>query len=96
MPIALAGILRIVLMAITTAVPLTVAQQFLDGTVKKIVEEVRSETGLSLEEAKDILVNILVDLAINSTIIGTVIKLKFAVKTAEFLGLTSKGFAKRK
>ena len=95
MPLVLAGILRAVLMAITTAIPLTIAQEFLDGTMKKLVEEIQSETGLSLEESKDILVNILFDLALNSIIIGTVIKTKFAVKTAEYLGFTSKGFKTR-
>lgn len=95
MPVVIAGILRAVLLAITTAVPVTVAQEFLDGTMKKLVDEIRSEMGLSLDEAKDVLVNILVDLAVNSTIIGTVIKTRFALKTADFLGFSTKGFSKR-
>ncbi|TAK58896.1 hypothetical protein EPO14_01095 [Patescibacteria group bacterium] len=95
MHLIIANLLRTAIMALTTALPLTALQQFFDGTVQKIVEEVKSENGLTLEEAKDIVANILIDLAANAAIVGAVIKTKIAVKTAEFLGFTTKGFSKR-
>lgn len=88
-------LLRTVVMALTTAVPVTVAQQFFDGTVIKITEVIKDEHGLTLSEAKDIVANLLFDLALNATIVGTVLKTKIAVKTAEYLGFTSKGYVKR-
>lgn len=91
----IANILRVVVMAFITALPLTALQQFFDGTVKELVKAIQDEHGLDAEEAKDILVNILVETAVNATIIGVIIKTKIAVKTAEYLGLTSKGFKTR-
>lgn len=95
MPIIIAQILRTVIMALVSGGSVTMLQNMVDGTFKTLVTEIASEGGLSQEEAKDIFVNILVELAINSTAIGVVLKTKLAVKTAEFLGLTSKGLIKR-
>jgi hypothetical protein len=96
MPIIIANILRLAVMSLVSAIPITVAQEFLDGTVKSIVEGIKSVGGITEEEAKDIVVNILVDLAINATLLGTIMKTKIALKTADYLRLTTKGFAKRK
>lgn len=95
MGLVIGNILRTIIIALATAVPLTVLQEILDGTLVRIIEAITKEHGLSKEEAGDIVVNILVDLALNATVIGVVVKTKFAVITAERLGLTSKGFAKR-
>ncbi len=82
-------------MAFTTAAPLTALQQFFDGTVIKVVEYIRDDQGLTLDEAKDIVVNILVDLSINASVIGVVLKTKIALKTADYLGFSTKGFVRR-
>ncbi len=92
---ALAVILRTVIMALASAAPLTVAQEFVDGTVKKLVNYIKDEDGLTLDEAKGIVGNILADLALNATIIGGILKTKMAIKTAEFLGFPAKNVAKR-
>lgn len=91
----IAQILRVAVMALVSAIPITVAQEFFDGTVKDIVKAIRDEGGLTEDEAKDILINILFDLGINATLLGTIMKTKVALKTADYLGLTTKGFSKR-
>jgi hypothetical protein len=96
MPVIVAAIARQVIMAIATGAVITIAQNLLDGTFRELVNQIRSDNGLSEEEARDVFFNLLVDLTVNSAAIGAVLKTKMAVKTAEFLGLTSKGFVKRK
>lgn len=95
MPIILAQLLRTVIMALVSGTSVTLIQEIVDGTFKTLITEIQSEGGLSTEEARDIIVNILVDLALNSAMIGVVLKTKLAVKTVERLGLTSKGLSKR-
>lgn len=82
-------------MALASAVPITVTQEFLDGTIKAIVEEIQSQSGLTIDEAKDFVANIVVDLMLNAIILGGIMKTKAAIKTAEYLGFTTKGWAKR-
>ncbi len=82
-------------MALVSAAPITAAQEFVDGTFKKLVQYMRDEEGLTLQEAKDVVGNILADLALNATIIGGVLKTKIAIKTAEYFGFTAKGVAKK-
>lgn len=95
MPIIIAQLLRTVIMALVSALPLTLAQELFDGTVKKLIENIRDDEGLTLQEAKDIVFNFLADLALNATIIGAIIKMKIAVKTTEYFGLTNKGLVKK-
>jgi hypothetical protein len=83
-------------MAVATGAILTAAQNLLDGTFRELVNQIRSENGLSEEEAKDLFFNMLVDLAVNSATVGAILRTKLAVKTAEWLGLSSKGLVKRK
>ena len=92
---ALAAILRVVIMALVSAAPLTAAQEVVDGTLKKLVGYMRDEEGLTLQEAKDVVGNILADLALNAVILGTIMKTKIAIKTAEYFGFTAKGVTKK-
>lgn len=91
----LAPIARTVIMALTTGAAITAVQEVVDGTFGKLVDAIRDEHGLTTDEAQDIFSNILIDLAINSVTIGGVLRTKLAVRTAERLGFTSKGFSKR-
>lgn len=88
-------LLRVVIMALASAAPLTVAQEFVDGTVKKLVGYIKDEEGLTTDEAKAIVGNFLFDLGLNATIIGGILKTKLAIKTAEFLGFPAKSVAKK-
>jgi len=92
---ALIQLLRVVIMALVSAMPLTAAQQFFDGTVRDIVKAFQDEHGLSQQEAKDIVSNILFDLGLNAALIGIAIKTKIGIKAAEFLGISSKGIIKK-
>lgn len=92
---ALAAIIRVVIMALVSAAPLTAAQEVVDGTLKKLVGYMRDEEGLTLQEAKDVVGNILADLALNAAILGTIMKTKIAIKTAEYFGFTAKGVTKK-
>lgn len=82
-------------MSLVSALPLTIAQEFLDGTVKKLVEAIRSEAGVTLQDAKDILGNFLFDLSVNASIIGAVIKTKVALKTLDYLGIRNRTVIKK-
>lgn len=91
----LAQILRQIIMAVATGAIVTGGQELLDGTAKEAVKSVRDEEGLTEEEAKGIVGNILIDLATNSALIFATLKTGAGVKAAEWLGLTSRGFAKK-
>lgn len=92
----LTQILRVAIMAFTSAAPLTALQQFFDGTVQKLVEAIKDEQGLTLDEAKDIVANILIELTVNSVALGVIIKTKLGARAAEYLGFKTRGFSKRK
>lgn len=92
-PIILYALLRQVVMAVASGAVVTVAQNLMDGTFKTLVEEIRDTEGITEQDAKDIVGNILLDLAINSAAIMTVLKTGAGVKVAEYLGLTSRKFA---
>lgn len=95
MPAVIALILRQLIMAVATGAIVTGVQELLNGTVKTLVKELQDTEGLTEQEAKDVIANILVDLAVNSATIFTVLKTGAGVKAAEFLGLTSRGFTKK-
>lgn len=96
MPAVIALILRQIIMSIATGAVVTGAQELLDGTIKELVFELKDSEGITEQDAKDVIGNILIDLAVNSATIFTVLKSGFGVKAAEWLGLTSRGFAKKK
>lgn len=91
----LALVIRAIITALVTAVPLTAAQQFLDGTFGKITAIIRDEEGLTWEEAKDVLANILVEYIQNTVIIALMVRSKIAVSIATWFGFGSKGFVKK-
>lgn len=82
-------------MSVATGAVVTGAQEMLDGTARKLVNELQDTEGLTEEDAKDVIGNIFLDLAVNSASIFTVLRTGLGVKAAQFLGLTSKGFAKK-
>lgn len=88
--------IRRALMALATGTAITAVQNIVDGTFRRLVEAIRDDQGLTEEEAKDVVSDIMVDLAVNSVTIGGILKTKLPVKTAEWLGFTSKGYGKRK
>lgn len=93
MPVVLGALLRQLIMAISSGAIVTGAQQLFDGTLIKLVDEIRDTEGLTQQEAKDIVANILLELAVNSAAIMAVLTSGVGVKTAEFLGLTSRKFS---
>lgn len=94
MPVVLGLFLRQVVMAVASGAIVTTAQELLDGTFKTLVEEIRDTEGVTEQDAKDIVANILADLALNSASILFVLKTGAGVKVAEWLGLTSRNFGK--
>lgn len=94
MPLVLGAFLRYLVMAVASGAVVTFAQELLDGTFKTLVEELRDTEGITEQEAKDIVANILLDLALNSASIMFVLKSGVGVKVAEYLGLTSRNFGK--
>lgn len=93
-PVVLGAFLRQIVMAIASGAVVTGAQEALDGTFKTLVTELKDSEGLTEQEAKDVIGNILIDLAINSASIFAVLKTGAGVKVAEYLGLTSRNFSK--
>lgn len=89
MPAVIIAILRQIVMAIVTGAIVTGVQEALDGTLKELVFEVKDKKGVTEQDAKDIVHNILVDMALNSAAILTALKLKLPTKTAQYLGLTT-------
>lgn len=82
-------------MAVGTGAVVTTVQELLDGTFKQLVYEIRDSEGVTEEDAKDIVGNIIVDLVVNSVTVGTVIKTKVFVSVAEYFGFTSRGYVKK-
>lgn len=93
-PIILGALLRQLIMAVVSGAVVTFAQKLLDGTFQTLVEEIRDTEGVTEQDAKDIVSNILLDLAINSAAIMAVLRTGAGVKVAEYLGLTSRNFSK--
>lgn len=81
-------------MAVASGAVVTFAQQLLDGTFKTLVYEIKDTEGLTEQEAKDVVADMLLDLAVNSAAIMAVLKTGAGVKIAEWLGLTSRNFSK--
>lgn len=88
------ALLRQIIMAVVSGAIVTGAQELLDGTFKELVYEIKDTEGITEQDAKDIVGNILLDLAVNSAAIMTVLRTGAGVKVAEFLGLTSRQFGK--
>jgi hypothetical protein len=93
--VALYAFLRQVVMAVASGAVVTLAQELLDGTFKTLVYEIRDTENITEQDAKDIVANILADLAINSASIMVVLKTGAGVKLAEWLGLTSRNYGKK-
>lgn len=93
--IIIAQLLRQVIMSIATGAVVTGAQELLNGTFKELVAEIRDKEGVTEQDAKDILGNIVADLALNSATILATLRLGVGVKAAEYLGFTSKSVAKK-
>lgn len=91
----MAILLRLIIMAVGTGAVVTAVQELLDGTFKDLVFEIRDTEGVTEEDAKDIVGNILIDLAINSATVGAVLKTKVFVTVVEYFGLTSRGYVKK-
>jgi hypothetical protein len=79
-------------MAIASGAVITGVQELLDGTIIKLVQEISASEGISEEDAKDIVSKILLDLTVNSAGVGIVLKGRYGVRVAEYLGLTSRKF----
>lgn len=95
MPQAIAKFLRYATMALITSGAITGVQEWFNGTIEKLIEEIKDTEGVTEQEAKDILYNICVDLAINFGTVLAVIWTKSPTKGAQLLGLTS-GVAKKR
>lgn len=92
---ALYGILRQIIMAVVSGAIVTGAQELLDGTFKELVYEIKDTEGITEQDAKDIVANILADLGLNSASIMVVLRTGAGVKVAEWLGLTSRNYGKK-
>lgn len=95
MPAIIALFLRQVIMSVATGAVVTGAQEYLNGTIKELVFEIKDKQKITEKDAWDVVNNILSDLAVNSAAILLTLKTKVAVGVAEFLGLTSKGLVKK-
>lgn len=95
MPIIIALFLRKLIMAAVTGASITAIEKSLDGGFQSLVYEIRDKEGVTEQDAWDIVKNITSDLLVNTA--GSLFALQtgLPVKTAEFLGLTSKGVAKK-
>lgn len=92
--VALYALLRQIIMAVVSGAIVTGAQELLDGTFKELVYEIKDTEGVTEQDAKDIVGNILVDLAVNSASIMFILRSGAGVKVAEWLGLKSRNFSK--
>jgi len=92
--VALGLILRKVAMAVATGAVVTGGEKLLDGTVKQLVYEIKDKEGVTELTAKDVVGDMLADLATNSALILVSLQAGVGVKAAEWLGLTSKGVIK--
>jgi len=95
MPVALAAILRQLLMALITGAAISAVQQLFSETMQTIVSDLRNGTGISEQDAKDLLANWLLDTATNTGVTFALLKVKMPAKVADYLGFTTKGFNKR-
>lgn len=96
MPAIILQLLRTVIMSLVTGAAVTAIQETVDGTAKTLVSEIKDKEGVTEQDSKDIIHNILVDLAINSLTVGTLLKTRLPVKTADYLGFSTKNLAKKK
>lgn len=76
-------------MALITGIGVTFVQSLFDGTIKELVFEIRDKEGVTEQDAKDIVHNMLVDVLINSAASFLLVKAKIPTKTAQYLGLTT-------
>ena len=95
MGLIIQAILRKVIMSVATGAVVTLGENMIDGTIKTLVAEVRDREGVTELTAKEVVGDILSDLAINSGLIFTTLQTGLGVKSAEWLGLTSKGVIKK-
>lgn len=93
MPIIIALMLRRLVMASVSGVLAATAQNILDGGFKALLFEIKDKEGVTEQDAWDILRKILGDVAVQTGVSYASLGLKLPVKTAEMLGLTSKGIA---
>ena len=96
MPAALASVVRVLLQtAVQTGIWFGLDALLLKP-LKAAVQENMVENGMSEEEAKDHVANDLIDLLGIFGVTGVSIKTRIPNKVADYLGFTSKGYAKRK
>ena len=95
MPVIIALFLRKLVMAAATGGITTIIQKSIDGGFKSLVYEIRDTEGVTEEDAWDIVRNITSDFLINTAGSLLALQTKLPVKTAELLGLTSKGIVKK-
>lgn len=95
MPIIIALFLRKIVMASITGAGITILQSSVDGGFKSLVYEIRDKEGVTEQDAWDIVRNITSDFLLNTAGSLVALQTKLPVKTAELLGLTSKGVAKK-
>ena len=81
-------------MAFVSGTIVTGAQAIFTGFIQELVFEIKDTEGITEQDAKDVVANLLVDLAINTAAIMVVLKTGAGVKAAEWLGLTSRNYGK--
>lgn len=95
MPVILAQLLRPLVMSLVTGGGIAAIQAFFSDSMKSLVESIRSGTGVSEQDAKDILSNFLIDTLTNTGVTFALLKARLPVKVADYLGLSGSTGAKK-
>ena len=80
MPAIIASLLRTLVMALTTGAAISGIQQIFSESMERIITDMRSGTGISEQDALDILHNFIVDTLVNTGVTFALLKLRLPVK----------------
>lgn len=95
MPLIIAQLLRTLVMALVTGGGIAAIESLFSKSMENIVGAIRNGTGVSEQDAKDLVVNFLVDTAANTGVTLAILKLRLPVKVADYLGLSGKEITKK-
>ena len=96
MPLVAAIAIRYIILAAVQLAIWSLIEKFGFPLLNKAVQELMQALGVSEETAKDIIANKLIIAFEEVGIFALTLRSKLPIKVAEYLGFTSKGFAKRK
>lgn len=88
MPLIIANLARTAVMSIVTGGGLTAVQNTLDGTLKDLVQKLKSEHGITDDEAWAVAQKVLQDLGINTVTVASLLWAKIPSSVARWFGFT--------